>query len=452
VKVFVLTYGSRGEFQPLLALARGFADAGHEVRLGGPPHSGFADLAAELRVPFLPVGTEWTADEIRELQKRTPVGDQAVIMRVVVEELMLKDVDDAYERCLEAGGWSDVIVSHYGQPVGQMAAETLGRPFVSAMLDPPTLRIRHKPPPGWQSGPWWLRLLAAGWLNLKPWKAAKSRLNDAFAGTINAARARVGLPPLGEAGWQGLWSRLLNLVAVSPSVVPPARDWAPRHRLTGYWFLQDEGWEPSPELVRFVNGGAKPIAISLGLVAGALPAADGAQLSDLIVDAVERCGVRAVIDPGGLDLGRGEIPSSILRHTARHSWLFPRAAAVVHHGGAGTTAAALRAGVPGVVIPKAWDQPYWAEKAFQLGVASAPIPRKEVTAARLAEAILTAAADARVKRRAAALGEAIRNEDGVRTAVRLVEECASLRGLEREEPKAIALQRSGAGSQRSDGL
>jgi sterol 3beta-glucosyltransferase len=441
MKAFILTYGSRGEFQPFLAVAKAFVAAGHTVRLGAPPNPGFSELAAEHGIPFIPIGTPWRAEDVRQIQTRSFVGDPVKMMRIVVEELMLKGIEEAYGKCLDAGDWSDVILSHFGQPVGRMAAETLGRPFVTGMLEP-ALPTRCWPPPAWRSlggrlnpllGDWLNPILGGRlipflgrWLNLRLWRAASAKLDRAFASSVNTARARVGMAPLTHPGSDGLYSPDLNLVAVSPLVAPPADDWAPRHRMTGYWFMGIGDWKPSLELAEFVSRDPKTIAITLGLVPGTQPGRESDRLTKLVVEAVKLSGVRAVIEPGGLNLGGGRLPSSILRCTAPHSWLFERVAAVVHHGGAGTTAAAFRAGVPSVVVPKAWDQPFWAQKAESLGVAPAPVPRGELTVTRLADAIVAATSDPGMRRRAVRLGEAICQEDGAGVAVNLVQRLVGL--------------------------
>jgi UDP:flavonoid glycosyltransferase YjiC (YdhE family) len=151
--------------------------------------------------------------------------------------------------------------------------------------------------------------------------------------------------------------------------------------------------------------------------------------ANLIVDALARAGQRGIIHAGWGGLQRTELPGSVLMiNGAPFSWLFPRVAAVVHHGGAGTTSAGLRAGVPSVVVPFFGDQPFWGQRVADLGVGPAPIPRKKLTAERLAEAIRTAVTDEAMRGRAAELGARIRAEDGVANAVAVVERVASKDG------------------------
>jgi sterol 3beta-glucosyltransferase len=147
------------------------------------------------------------------------------------------------------------------------------------------------------------------------------------------------------------------------------------------------------------------------------------ETADLVLEAVARTGQRAIIHAGWGGLQRTDLPDSVLMvDGVPFSWLFPRVAAVVHHGGAGTTSAGLRAGVPSVVVPFFGDQPYWGQRVVDLGVGPAPIPRKKLTAERLVQAIQTAVTDQTMRQRAAELGAKIRAEDGVARAVAVVEQ------------------------------
>jgi UDP:flavonoid glycosyltransferase YjiC (YdhE family) len=141
----------------------------------------------------------------------------------------------------------------------------------------------------------------------------------------------------------------------------------------------------------------------------------------LVVQALARAGQRAILLAGWGGLRPTDLPASVyMLDAAPFSWLFPRVAAVVHHGGAGTTAAGLRAGVPSVVIPFFADQFFWAQRVYDLGVGPQPIRRRQLTVDRLARALHTATADAAVRQRAAALGATIRAEDGVARAVAII--------------------------------
>jgi sterol 3beta-glucosyltransferase len=152
---------------------------------------------------------------------------------------------------------------------------------------------------------------------------------------------------------------------------------------------------------------------------------DAAAATALVLDALRRAGQRGVLQTGWGALG--EVPRSdrvFPVGPVPHDWLFPRVAAAVHHGGAGTVAAALRAGVPSVLVPFMADQPFWARRVFARGAAPAPIPRQRLTAERLAAAVRSAVTDPETRRRAAELGAKVRADDGVARAVEVFERCA----------------------------
>jgi UDP:flavonoid glycosyltransferase YjiC (YdhE family) len=212
---------------------------------------------------------------------------------------------------------------------------------------------------------------------------------------------------------------LLRLYGYSPAVVPTPGDWDAHSVATGYWFLDRlPGWRPPEALERFLAAGPPPVYVGFG----SMPAQNAAATTRVVLEALQRAGQRGVLATGWGGLAAAEVPPGIhILDAAPHDWLFPRMAAVVHHGGAGTTAAALRAGRPVVICPFFGDQPFWGRRVAALGAGPPAIPQKRLTAERLAEAIGTATSDEAMRGRAAALGEQIRAEDGVARAVELVE-------------------------------
>jgi sterol 3beta-glucosyltransferase len=212
------------------------------------------------------------------------------------------------------------------------------------------------------------------------------------------------------------------LYGFSPAVIPPPPDWGSEIHVTGYWFLDPpDDWTPPPGLEEFLQAGPPPVYIGFGSMSSRNPGEAARQ----VLEALARTRQRAVIFSGWGGLQPADLPSSAIAiDPVPFSWLFPRCAAVVHHGGAGTTAAGLRAGVPSVVIPFFADQPFWGRRVAELGVGPAPIPRKKLTAERLARAIETAMGDRDMRRRAADLGAKIRTEDGIGRAVAVVAELA----------------------------
>jgi UDP:flavonoid glycosyltransferase YjiC (YdhE family) len=208
------------------------------------------------------------------------------------------------------------------------------------------------------------------------------------------------------------------LYGFSPAVIPTPADWETTACVTGYWFLDaEEGWEPPARLADFLQAGPPPISIGFGSMSNR----DPQKTAELVLTALKQSGQRAVLLSGWGGLSNRNFPDSVLMlDSAPHAWLFPRMAAVVHHGGAGTTAAGLRAGVPSILIPFFGDQPFWGRKVAQLGVGPAPIPRKQLSAESLARAIRQAVENTGMRSRAAQLGATIQAEDGVRKAVEVI--------------------------------
>ncbi|MGH9851383.1 MAG: glycosyltransferase, partial [Blastocatellia bacterium] len=236
---------------------------------------------------------------------------------------------------------------------------------------------------------------------------------------INQFRERLGLPALSDPMTRNGGSPHLTLFAISPHIVAHPSGWPEHHHMTGYFFLDEGNWVPDPALVNFINAGEPPVVISFGSVLHDDPEA----LTKLLVKAVRLAGPRAIIQHGWSGLAKGSLPEDVFTiGRAPHAWLFPRASCVVHHGGAGTTAATFRAGVPSVVIPHMYDQFIWAGLAEKLGCAGPSIGFGDLTFERLAWSIAMTVNTSRYHKAASELGKKIRAENGVRAARLLIED------------------------------
>ena len=205
------------------------------------------------------------------------------------------------------------------------------------------------------------------------------------------------------------------IAGYSPAVFPKPTDWPAWVHVTGYWFLNAEaGWQPPAALVDFLQAGPAPVYIGFGSMAGRNPE----QRAETAIKALERSGQRGILLTGWGGLQAGDLPDFVFAvDSVPHDWLFPQMAAVVHHGGAGTTAAGLRAGAPTVIVPFFGDQPFWGRRVAELGVGTRPIAQKQLSVERLAAAIRTAACDLDMRRRAQELSQRIGREDGIGRAV-----------------------------------
>lgn len=415
VKVAILTWGSRGDYQPYLGLAAALQSAGHEVILGAPPGPGFATMAQAHLVPFAAVGPATDAALVVETANRAIASANAVkAVRLIMDQLMLPAIDRMYAQAIELTRWSDVVVSHFLQFTGRMAAETVGRPFISGTLVPTQLPTNTRLPGSLRS--------LGGRVNGFVWKVATTYMNAAWLPPLNEARVRFGLSPFRDVAREGFYSPRLNLIAMSPRIYRPPSDWHKRHQMTGYWLLDTApGWHPSAEVEAFLAAGPGPVAVGFGSMASQ----DTALLTKKVLRAICKAGVRAILEPGMAELGATALPPGVIvADSIPHSWLLPRVAALVHHGGAGTSGAVFQSGKPSVFVPHIFDQYLWGARAARLGVAPKAIPARDLTSDALAQAIRRTVDDAGMRQKAARLGRRLREERGLERAVQLIERFA----------------------------
>lgn len=420
MRIAVLAIGTRGDVQPLLALGKGLQQTGrHEVRFIAPDD--FGDLVKNHGLDFFPLGMK-----ARELLGAGDLGAGLESGRntLVWVWQVLRTMRPMFERLLEntwlaSQGAETIVFSTMG--VGAYhVAEKLGVPCCWAMPFPAFARTRAFPnvafPP----------LRMGGAYNLLTHALAEQFMQLLTGGFINRwRRERFRLPAISPGKWP--YSQLHGqpvpkLYSFSPIVFPPPPDWAENVHVTGYWFLDHPpDWQPPARLVDFLESGPPPVYIGFGSMAHRNPQ----QTAQVVREALERSRQRGVLSTGWGGLDSVSLPSRsddlFILESIPHEWLFPRMAAVVHHGGAGTTAAGLRAGVPSVIVPHAGDQPFWARRVTELGVGPRPIPRRQLTAERLAASITSAVTDKGLQARAAALGELIYAEDGVGRAIGVIE-------------------------------
>jgi UDP:flavonoid glycosyltransferase YjiC (YdhE family) len=244
--------------------------------------------------------------------------------------------------------------------------------------------------------------------------------------TTNKWRTRLGLPRWRSEAEMHNYARRLgtpSLYGYSPSVLPKPPDWDEYQHVAGYWFLDAQpNWEPPADLLRFLESGPPPVYVGFGSLSHENPE----RQTRLALRALELTGQRGALLTGWGGMTRLSAPPNVFFvDNVPHAWLFPRMAAVVHHGGAGTTGAGLRAGVPNIITPFGGDQVAWADLVVKLGVGPRAPGIKQLTAEKLAEAINSAVNDSALRARAAALGGKIRSENGVARAVEVIERHAA---------------------------
>lgn len=413
MRLVMLAVGSRGDVQPYVALGRGLTAAGHQVRVLTTRDHASLLAAHDLEATVLGLDIRAALEEDDVMER----GSQLASFRRIAD-IARRAAREMMQRGRELAEEADAIVTGVtGLFVGVSLAERLGRPLVQAYNLPlaPTGAFPGVLAP-WMSWPprGFFHRLSHRLTRQVVWTTMRSAGDQARREVLGLAPA----PRLGPFD-RGPLAEGPVLYGYSPSVLPPAPEWGARATVTGAWVLPaPSGWEPGPELESFLSRGPPPVFIGFGSMNSRDPEATGR----LVLEAVRTAGVRAILQSGWSGLAAASVPDAVqLVDDVPHEWLFERMAAIVHHGGAGTTAAALRAGVPSMAVPFHGDQPFWGQRTAVLGVGPAPIPRRRLAAGSLAAALSALVSDEGAQHRAAELGRRIRAEDGVGAAMRAIE-------------------------------
>jgi sterol 3beta-glucosyltransferase len=324
-------------------------------------------------------------------------------------------VDKSYAAC----SGSELIVYHPGVSIGYFAAKKMGVPSVLASPFP-LHRTRQRPSVilyGKIKSNRMLNLLSYEMLQKMLWMTAESSLKPFWKKKFGT------LPqPFGSPFERHQDPRHPAVVSCSNHVFERPFDWNEYIHQHGYWYLdQQEGYTPPQALADFLGQGEKPIYIGFGSM---FNLADSERVLKIILLVLSRLGIRAVVNGLATDMPTPDTVCAV--NDIPHTWLFPRVAAVCHHGGAGTSAEGFRAGVPSVILPFALDQHAWAQRAYELGVGSQPLPYKQLTAKKLADAIAFVLQD-RIVSNAKALGQKVASENGARDCAEVIAACADNR-------------------------
>jgi sterol 3beta-glucosyltransferase len=417
MRIAIIAPGSRGDVEPYIALGKGLKKANNSVRL--ITHQNFQTLVSSHHLDFWPIESNvQDFAQSSEMSKGLEKGNFLSVLSQMKKEAERLAISVA-ETGLSACKGLDLIISGLGGLfVGFSLAEKFDIPFLQAYYIPftPTREFPSFLFPK-------LPQVFNGALNRSSYHIMRQIIWQSFRSTDKLARKKVlNLP--GTSFWGPYKSSRLRqypiLYGFSPSVIPPPIDWASSTHVTGYWYLDPpDDWTPPQELIDFIDAGSPPIYIGFGSMSSRNPQ----KAANIIVKALELSKQRGVILSGWGGLQKADLPKSVFMiDSVPFSWLFPRVGAVVHHGGAGTTAFGLRAGIPSIVVPFFADQPFWGHLVAKLGVGPEPIPRKKLNAERLAKAIEKTLTDQTMRQRAIDLGSKIQAEDGVARAVSVVQE------------------------------
>lgn len=408
MKITILTYGSRGDVQPFLPLSVKLISRGHAVKLAAP--SRFENLVEGYGITFVPL----TGDPETAILRINDARNNIFKMLSEGFAHALEVGGDVFQQSAEACRDADLIVHAFSHTVdGHTRAREMNIPDVHVQTFPmyastgdypsvvlPDLKIRALNYFTHVAGikiMWWLSLFGFRQISRRA-GLPKRRLYFPFDKTSLR-------PPT------------LMLCAWSPSLLPPSREWSANVHVTGYFFFDEtESFQPSTELQNFLDSGDTPICVSFGSMVNR----DAETIDRIIRESLSKTGQRGIILSGWGGARNSSSSNLLYLESAPHDWLLPRCKMLIHHGGAGTVAAGLRAGIPQVIVPFMTDQPFWARRVHAVGAAPNPILVKHLSVERLTQAIIEASGD-NIRQHAHVLGQSINKEDGVMRAIELIE-------------------------------
>lgn len=422
--ITIIAVGSQGDVQPYVALGVGLKSAGHHVQIA--TLSNYKEFVESYGLSFAEVKgnpREWleTPDGLAWIES----GPSTLGFYQGLKRFMSPVLETLLPTTFAACRQSDLILYSTLAASGPHIGEKLNRPSFPVMLQPvySTGEFASVLAYSTKKAPAAYNKLTHFIADQILWQAMRTPINE-------WRRTHLALSPSPLLGPTPRLreEKVPQFLAYSQHVLPRPKDWAEHIHVTGYWFLnRQSSWEPPAELVRFLEGGSPPVYIGFG----SMTSRDPEQTTRKVVKALELSGQRGILLSGWSGLGGHGLPDTVYCvKSVPHDWLFPRVAAVVHHGGAGTTASGLRAGVPSILTPFFADQFFWAKRVAALGVGPNYIPHSSLTAEGLAEAVRAATQNPGMIHQAKQLGEKIRAENGVETAVHMLEK------LMRSHPQA----------------
>jgi sterol 3beta-glucosyltransferase len=422
VVITILTTGTRGDTQPYIALGMELKKTGHTVRVAA--FENYETFVKSHGLEFYPIKGDVSRVAASDGAQGAAKADNPLKLLLSFNKLKSLVFDlqqDFFDACIGA----DAIVYHPGAAIGYFVARhfeipsILATPFpMTPTRDYPALIFYDTVRLG--QG---FNFLTHKLFEQIMWLASGAPVKKFWKQKFGQAPADFGCPY----SRQNTQMRP-TIISGSRYVLPRPNDWPEHVDITGYWFLEEEAdWKPSRDLLEFLQTGTPPVYVGFGSIGDPAVAA---QTTELVIRALKRSGQRGVLATGWSGMSKlDNIPEGIfMLESAPHAWLFPRMAAVVHHGGAGTTAAGLRAGVPSIIIPHGNDQFAWGRRVYELGVGSKPVPRKKLTAEELSGAINFVLAK-EIKAAAKDLGLKIQSEHGAETAAKTITNCLEQRGV-----------------------
>lgn len=407
--ILLISGGSRGDVQPFLLLGKALQDAGCEVLLALPPS--YEAEANDNDLPFRALRADFDAmlaGQAGQNLKNSGRNPLAMMRegRRAMQDMGRLLVEDAWTLSQE----TSAIIGHIGlSACTQAIAAHRSIPLVQVALQPfmPTGDFPHPLLP--------LRFSLGRAYNRLTGNLIKRITWSVFGGEVKRLKDKYpALRPYTQREYFAALDTTPILNAFSPALIPFPADWKPNNHLTGFWLPPTmSDWEPPETVTQFLAAGSPPIFIGFGSVS------DTASIQ-VVLDALHISGERGILV--GFDATHVTLPDTVLAISSiPYEWLFPRVKAVIHHGGAGTTAHALRAKRSMLAVPQLLDQFFWAERVFQSGAGLKPIANKNLTVNMLAEAIRILGTDGILQTRADVLGAQVLAENGLKNAVEVIQ-------------------------------
>jgi polyketide synthase PksN len=408
-KIAILAFGSRGDVQPLVALGKGLKKAGYAVTIAAVDE--YQELIANNGLDFAALNLNAGELKVTLQDRHNRENKVATALSRVAKQNLARNIsswlDNSYEACR---GCDLLLYTGLAYHHGIHVAEKLKVPSIPVYLQPITENsaVASFLMPELKIGARYNRL---------SYRMAEEFLWKSIGGSINRWRLNNGMKPLSgkEIIAMKHHSSSPVIYGFSALIFPKPAEWGDHISLAGYFLLEKyDDWQPTPKLARFLEAGPPPVYAGFGSMNDYL----NQPTTKVILEALRQTGERIILAVGWENIKAEDLPENMfVAGYTPHHWLFPRMKAIIHQGGAGTTAAALQAGVPSIVIPFMLDQPFWGDRAYQLGVCPKPIPFRDLTVSRLKKALEIVLYDNQLREKAEQIGKMISNEDGVANAV-----------------------------------
>ncbi|MCC6553720.1 MAG: glycosyltransferase family 1 protein [Polyangiaceae bacterium] len=423
MRLLLLGFGTTGDVLPLAHLADALGAAGHEVTLASSPM--FERFASGRRFRFAPEGPALDPARVAGAFAAAARAGALGELRTIIERVFLADAEAYAGRAERLAREHDAAIVHGLDFAGACAVRRAARPWASVVYCPAVVPTRARSA---GRGP-----SLGAWVNALSWSALNAGLDLAHRG-LRDRLARLG--PIDGLRWLSAPSPALNLVAASEVVTGPLDDLPSTYHATGEWRGASPLPELSPEVRAFLAAGPVDVLLGFGSMIGF---EGGEPVGEAFVEACRRLGLRGILQRGWADeRAPTEGADVLVAAELPHDAVFPRVGVVVHHGGAGTSHAVVRAGAASVVVAHVQEQGYWARTLHERGLAAPPMRRSAWSRARLVRALEWVRSRPEIARRAAGAAASMRDEDGVGRAVRVIERWgrAQLQPLRRPAPRS----------------